>query len=169
MRHPLMALILVSFTLSACATVRDSRFNPFNWFGQSREEAVAAAEDGEVNTLIPRRASIFRDNDMGEYVGVPMEEVRALSVERVPGGALIRATALAAKQGAYDLRLVPDEDAEPDMLSYQLLGIYNPDVRRVGTEASREFTVATRVTDQDLEGIRTIWVSARTNARSVRR
>ncbi len=169
MRHSLMVLTLAAVTLSACATVRDSRLNPFNWFGQSREEAVATAEDGEVNTLIPRRSSVFRNNDMGEYVGVPMEEIRALSVERVPGGALIRATALAGRQGVYDLRLVPDEDADPDMLSYQVLGIYNPDVRRVGTEASREVTVATRVTDQDLEGIRTIWVSARNNARSVRR
>ncbi len=169
MRHPLMALILVSVTLSGCSAVRESRFNPFNWFGQSREEAVATAESGEANTLIPRRSSIFRDNEIEEYAGVPLEEVRALTVERVPGGALIRVTGLAARQGAYDLRLDADEDADAGTLAYTLRGVYNPQIRNTGAEATREFTAATKVTDQDLQGIRTIRVSARTNARSVRR
>ena len=36
MFKPFTALLLASFVLSSCGTVRDSRVNPFNWFGRSQ-------------------------------------------------------------------------------------------------------------------------------------
>ena len=43
MRLTLSALLISSMALGGCAAVRDSRVNPFNWFGGSRSEAVATA------------------------------------------------------------------------------------------------------------------------------
>lgn len=145
-------LLISTLVLSACA----SRFNPVNWFGSS-EEVETSAE--EVNPLIPRdRESILRRPDEPEYQGTIVADLSTLKIERVSGGAIIRVTGIAATQGAYDVRLEPEnEDHIPvkGVLTYQLLALQPPGHRQ-GNTRSRELSAAVFRTDQELAGVRTI-------------
>jgi len=38
MRKTFSAILVSTLVLTGCATVRDSRVNPFNWFGTARSE-----------------------------------------------------------------------------------------------------------------------------------
>lgn len=144
----------------------ESRLNPVNWFGNSREEPVQA-----------------RTSAQGEGGYVPPSDGRRriatvtdLDVERVPGGALITATGLPLTQGFWDPALLPmdyDEVGEPIGVNgtfrlefrHKLPPVRNPQ----GTQDSREMTAAIFVTDQNLEGVRTITVIGTENQRSSRR
>ena len=165
-------LLAATLSLSACGAIRDSRVNPFNWFGQSQPASVAPKE--QTNPLIPTRAGLFGNARAEEqiYSGTPFDQVSNLTVERIPGGAIIRATGLAARQGSYDVRLTPvneDEEAVEGVLAYRLERIL-PDRRtNVGTQPTREVVAARRVTDQTLRGVRVIRVEAARNAVESRR
>jgi hypothetical protein len=160
-----LALILSALVLSGCAAARESRLNPFNWFGGDRAAAPVASE--AVNPLIPvRRASLLRDDDREPvYAGTPVAEVAAIAVDRRPGGAILRATGVAAASGAYDVRLVPDADGAQDGTLDFALSAVQPGL--VGGPQTVE--VAVFLSDQDLAGIRQIRVSGTQSARVVRR
>ncbi len=171
----LTILVLVGvLTTGACST----RLNPFNWFDGGRSEPVQAPREvEETNPLIPERERVrlnlfgFRDKDE-EYPGGPVDQVSGLVIERVPGGAVIRATGLPDYQGAYGVRLEPaNEDEVPvdGVLTYRL-EVIRPDRARVGgSEPLRRVTVARRVTDNQLAGVRTIRVEGLRNAQTSRR
>jgi hypothetical protein len=167
MFKPISALVLSALVLTSCGTVRDSRFNPVNWFGRS--ESTPVAVDPNTNPLIPaRRASIFRQDRDESYQGRDIAEVTDLVIERRPGGAIIRAIGVATYQGAYDLRLVKVEEESGDgTLTYALRGLQpiNPQ----GSVASRTHSVAVWVTDNDLLGINVIQVKGAGNIRTARR
>ncbi|MEW9918782.1 hypothetical protein AB2B41_04165 [Marimonas sp. MJW-29] len=172
MRKTLPLLLAATLVLSACATVRESRINPFNWFGQSRSERIEQAEN--TNPLIPKGGGLFSFNrpETQVYLGQPFEEVTDLTVERVPGGAIIRATGLAARQGIYAVQLTPvneEEEAVDGVLTYRLEGIRPNRPTPVGTKPTREVIAARKVTDQQLRGVRQIRVEGQQNARVVRR
>lgn len=98
MRTPLLAVLALTLTLSACAAVRESRFNPLNWFGQSEARAARS---------VPADA----------YAPVPdprplVDQVIAMAVEPIPGGAILRATGLPPTQGFWDAELVQVEGTE---------------------------------------------------------
>ena len=57
MRKTLPLLLAATLVLTACAGIRDSRVNPFNWFGQSRSERIEPAAN--TNPLIPRGGGLF--------------------------------------------------------------------------------------------------------------
>ncbi|WP_432816922.1 hypothetical protein [Sulfitobacter sp. JB4-11] len=172
MSKTLSLLLAATLTLSACGAIRDSRVNPFNWFGQSRAVAVEPRE--QTNPLIPTRSGLFASSRAEEevYAGRPFDQVTDLTIERIPGGAIIRATGLAARQGIYEVQLTPaneDEEAVEGVLIYRLEGVL-PDRRtNVGTTPTREVIAARRVTDQTLRGVRVIRVEGRRNARESRR
>ncbi|MFK7876655.1 MAG: hypothetical protein AB8B71_12890 [Paracoccaceae bacterium] len=153
---------------SGCA----SRFNPLNWFGRS--EAVAPADPvAEVNPLIPTGGGLLsRNRGPAPDLTTPIDTVSDIKVERVPGGAIIRAVGVDATQGAFNVELVPmTEDEQPvdGVLSYTLER-QKPDFRtRQGPVVTREVAVARHVTDQTLSGVRTIRIVADQNARQVRR
>jgi hypothetical protein len=150
----LIAALAVASILGACASVRDSRINPLNWFGRSTEaQAVAAAA--------PQEAADPR---------LPLGQVTALAVEPVPGGAIIRATGLPTTQGHWDVSLVADPREEGSReLVYRFL-VQPPLVPRpAGTPISREVTAAVFASDFRLEGVSRITVTAAGNARSVNR
>ena len=172
MRKTIILLLVSSLTLTACGTIRDSRVNPFNWFGQARSEPVEREEN--TNPLIPKGNSLFSRPGREEvvYVGRPFDQVTDLRVERVPGGAIIRATGLAARQGIYDVQLTPENEEEvpvEGVLTYRLEGIPPRRATPVGTPPTREVTAARRLTNQDLSGVRTIRVEGQRNALVVRR
>lgn len=171
-RVTLAVLLAGTMTLAGCAAVRESRVNPFNWFGAARSEPVAPVENS--NPLIPQRSGLFQRARAQEdvYLGRPFEQVTALTVEQVPGGAIIRATGLAARQGIYAVQLTPENDDEAavdGVLTYRLEGIRPTRATPVGTVPTREVVAARRVSDQQLVGVRQIRVEGALNAQVTRR
>lgn len=153
MRAGVLAAMTAVMVVSACATVRDSRLNPFNWFGRSQVTRVATPATPAVN-----------------YGGrVPVTEVTEMHIEPATGGAIIRAKGVPPTQGWYQADLVLEPGEREDELSYRFV-LRQPDAgQRVGTPVSREVTVATFVSDFRLEGIRQITVAGAQNARTTRR
>tara|TARA_R110002049_G_scaffold23545_6_gene83484 strand:- start:9746 stop:10264 length:519 start_codon:yes stop_codon:yes gene_type:complete len=172
MRKTILALTASTLLLTACGAVRDSRVNPFNWFGNSR--SVAVEQTASTNPLIPKKGGLFANRRAAEetYEGRPFEQVTELTIERVPGGALIRATGLAARQGIYSVRLTPQNDDElpvDGVLTYRIEGIRPETQTPQGAKPTREVIAARRVTDQTLRGVRTIRVEGALNALVARR
>ena len=172
MRRVTILLLAAVVGLTACGTVRDSRINPFNWFGGSREEPVQEQQEAkEVNPLIPEQSGgLFnRKRDLGDtYTGVPVSVVRDLVIERVPGGAIIRVTGVSQFQNVYDVRLTPvDEDEEPvdGVLEYRLEARIPEKPISGGDERLRTIIVARTLTENELEAVRQIRVIGEENAR----
>ena len=123
---------------------------------------------------MPKRRGIFaslRERD-AEYKGTPFDQVTDLRIERIPGGAIIRATGLAARQGIYEVRLTPateDETPVDGVLTYRLEGMRPGYATPVGTKPTREVVAARKVTDQTLQGVRSIRVEGVSNAQVSRR
>lgn len=156
MSRPLMAGVALLLALGGCAAVRDSRANPFNWFGQSREVATLEPAGGWPG---------MRDNR------ALAADVTELAVERMPGGAIVRASALMPSQGWWDAELVAQGDGRPmdGVLTYEFRVAPPRTETRVSTPQSRTLSAGVRVSDQRLEGVHTIVVRGAQNARSVRR
>lgn len=171
MRISLSVLLVASMGLGACGVVRDSALNPTNWFGRS---ASVPVEEASTNPLIPAgQGGLFAGrrapNEL--YIGTPFDEIVDLTVERIPGGAIVRATGLAARQGTYSVQLTPEnEDELPvnGVLTYRLEGVA-PTNTAVGTPPTREVTAARKLTSQELRGVRSIRVEGLRNARVARR
>lgn len=173
MRISLTALLVATVTLGACGFVRDSALNPTNWFGRSTSVPVSASDTTPVNPLIPTQTGVFaRSREEAEYAGIPFDEIIDLQVERIPGGAIIRATGRAARQGIYAVQLTPvNEDELPvdGVLAYRLEGITPPRNTPTGTAPTREVTAARQLTQQELRGVTSIRVEGQRNARVARR
>lgn len=174
MRISLSALLVASLSLGACGLVRDTAINPANWFGRSTSEPVQAADAKPVNPLIPQTTGLFakRAAEEAVYDGAPFDEITDLTVERVQGGAIIRATGLAARQGVYSVRLTPTTDDETPVdgvLTYRLEGVAPDRATAIGAPATREVTAARQITNQNLAGVRSIRVEGLRNARVARR
>lgn len=177
MRKVLTAALIATLLVSGCATIRDSRANPFNWFGRSQSEPVEqTADPAAANPLIPaRRGGLFRNRRerLAEVdLTTPIATVTALRIERVPGGAIIRATGEDRTQFPFSIELVPEiEDELPvDSVLTYTLERQQPRAPVVGGPVqTREVVVARRLTDQQLEGVRTIRVVAAENTRTARR
>lgn len=152
MNKTLMAALCATLALGACGSVRDSRLNPFNWFGGSTEETTMIAAPGAA----PDDARLL------------VQQVTELAVERMQGGVIVRATGLPPTQGYWEAELVarPLDDGK---LVYDFRVF--PPLRRadVSTQQSREVTVAAYLSDIKLQGISQITVQGETNARTSRR
>ena len=169
MRKPLMLLLTASLFLSACGW-RDARINPRNWFGKGR--AVAVETDGKaVNPLIPKRSALRRRREPKD-TSVAIAALTELRINPTPTGAIILATGIAERQGAFNAELRPDEsnkDAGTDTLSYTFRVTY-PRVRTpLGSEHTRTISVAQSLSNQDLRNIRLIRVNGATGAIESRR
>ncbi|APX13737.1 hypothetical protein [Tateyamaria omphalii] len=172
----LPALLVATLTLSACATVRDSRVNPFNWFGGSRSEPVQPDPRAATNPLIPEQTRVGLFSNLREqadiYVGTPIDQVTDLVIERVPGGAIVRATGIVDEDRAYDVRLTTESDENvpvDGVLTYQMRAIHTDRPTRTLSQRVRTVTAARRLTDQELAEIRVIRVEGRRNAQSTTR
>ncbi len=133
-----------------------SRLNPFTWFGPSEERVVLVPAGGFARS-VDRRPLV--------------DQVTALAVEPVVGGAVVRATGLPLVQGYWDGDLVSLNDftAEAGVLTLEFR-IRPPSApTAVSTEASREVVTGLYISRQKLEGVREIRVVGARNLRSVRR
>ncbi len=144
-------LILVLATAAGCGRIAESRFNPFNWFGRDRA----------VDQLVPA-AQI--DIDPRPLVS----QVQSVSIERAPGGAVLRAVGLPPTQGYWAAALLPD-NSQPGVLIFQFRLQPPREPTRVSTPRSREVVVAEFLTDQELQGVREIRVLGAQSSRAVRR
>ncbi len=152
MSRGVILVLVASIGLTACGRVAESRYNPFNWFGNSEAEETTTAI---VNDSDPRR---------------PVPRVTSLRIEPTPTGAIVFATGLPPTQGWYDAALVPQSD-EP--INGEMVFVFRampPDgTRRVSTVQSRELTVGRALSAQDLAATRVVRVIGATNALTARR
>jgi hypothetical protein len=141
-------LILCLFTLTACATVSQSRINPFNWFKPSQEEkgALVVAKVTDPRPLV--------------------QAIVGLTVEPYPGGALVRATGLPPNQGRWNAELLALPIDEAGVLVLEFRVAPPPEPADVGSQQSREIVVAYPLPDIRLEKITKIVVQGETNALS---
>lgn len=178
MRTSLMTTVLLvsSLSLAACGGWRDSNLNPGNWFGNSRSLPVddgAPTEPTEaINPLIPsERVGVFKRPE-AEDPSVLIANVTELQIDPTPSGAIVRATGIATRQGAYsaELRLTStEEDAKAGTLSLAFRVIYPEDATPTGTEFSRTVHAAYSLTMDELRSVRTVRVTGRENVRESRR
>lgn len=163
MHKSISMLLISSVLLAGCG---QSRLNPLNWFGRA-ERIEAPDATAEINPLIPKQSLFSSKTDVYEGQLVPV--VREMKLERLPGGAILRVTGLAATQGSWDVRLEETNNGEPleGVLTYELRAL--PSSTAVGTERSRLMTVAVFVSDQQLERSRSVQVVGAENSLISRR
>lgn len=171
MRNLTSALMVSALVLGGCGAVSESRFNPFNWFGRAQVDPVQTAA---VNPLIPSGGggiSLLGGPDIEIPPGPLVDQVTDLSVERIAGGALLRATALSDRVGAFNITLEPLDDGLPvdGVLSFEMRAYTAPAGNVPTTERARSHIAALRLRDRDLEAVRSIRVVAARNAATVAR
>lgn len=153
MKRPVAALCLVLTTmaLADCGRLRDSRINPFNWFGHSRATAATAA-------LAPGEAADGRQL---------ISQVTALEVTHMPTGAIVRATGLPPTQGWWKAELVADNHAIPvdGVMTYRFLVFQPEDITDTSTPQSREISAAAYISTVKLAEVTRIVVQGETNSR----
>ncbi|ANP38763.1 MULTISPECIES: hypothetical protein [Rhodobacterales] len=168
MRKPLSLLLASAIVLAGCGGWRDSRINPSNWFGSSR--VAEAPVDGDVNPLIPEKVGNgLLDKPEAEDRSVLIAEVSELRIEKTPTGAIVYATGVASRLGAFDVEMRPVPNDDPAVLEYDFRVVYPEDATAVGSAFSRTLRAAVSLGRQDLAGIRTIRVNGSGNARESRR
>ena len=173
MRSLVTVLMISSLTLAGCSGFRDSRVNPANWFGKSQTVQRAAPVPGETtNPLIPeKRSSIFqRKSDAESYAGTPIYAVEGVVIEQSAGGAIIKATGLSLRQGAFDVRLWPENGGKPanGALTYTMRAIQRADTPQ-GPVQTRRVEAGQFISTQTLEQVSEIRILGLTNSATSRR
>jgi hypothetical protein len=151
--RPILTLTLCA-GLAGCGDSSVNSLNPFNWWG-GEDVTVAVTPEGEI--IDPR-----------PLIG----EVTGLVAEPSPGGVIIRATGVPPTQGYWDAALLPDNpELTPDedgVLGFDFRAAMPLVPQGVGSPRAREIVTGYFLSNQDLEGIRTVTVRGERNARSIR-
>ena len=148
MKKPLLAALSLMMLVSACGT----QLNPFNWF---RASEPAAAAPVVLKVEDPRLLA---------------EQITTLKVEPMPGGAIVRATALPPTQGWWSADLVAVEDASADGQLVYDFRLFPPlEQMAASTPRSRQITAAVFLSDIQLSTVRSITVRGSSNGLSSRR
>lgn len=166
MRTLVTMMVISTLLLTACG--RDSRANPRNWFGSSKVERPArTTADTTTNPLIPEKSnSIFRRRADGEiYKGTPIHAVSDVTIEPSAGGAIVKATGIALRQGVFDVRLRPVNKGEPvdGVLTYTLEAV-QPVNTPQGPVQTRTVNAGQFVSTQTLDEVSAIRVIAASNS-----
>ncbi|UWQ76380.1 hypothetical protein [Leisingera sp. M658] len=169
MHKPLALTLACALMLAGCGGWKQSRINPSNWFGSSAPAEAPVAEN--TNPLLPQDSNargIFARPEPKDTT-VLAGQITEMRIERTASGAIIYATAIASRQGAYDVVLRPADSSEEGVLSLDFRVVYPETSTATGSEFSRTIHAARTVTNQDLAGIRTVRVNGAQNARESRR
>lgn len=170
MRSILILTVASTLIVSGCGGWRDARVNPSNWFGGSRPAPVEADASATANPLIPERRSILQRDRSERYDGTLVAEITALAVEPTSTGAIVSVTGLTDRQGAFDVRLVGDNDGEPvdGLLRFSLRAL-QPGDQGVGTGTARTVRAGAYVSQNVLERTTRIEVLGARNSLVTRR
>jgi hypothetical protein len=173
MRFAILFLMVSGLTLSGCGGFRDSRANPVNWFGGSNvEKRSAPVENETVNPLIPEQStSIFRRKSKeAPYEGTLLYAIEDVAVERTVGGAIIQATGFSLRQGAYDVRLIPENGGAPvdGVLTYAMRAVQFANTPQ-GPQRTRLVRAGVFLTDKTLSSVRSVRILGQTNVATTRR
>ncbi|SHE69208.1 hypothetical protein SAMN05444273_102283 [Litoreibacter ascidiaceicola] len=152
MTRTILAILAISLTVSACGRIRDSRVNPFNWFGRDRAETVAVTDEALLRDPRPFVAQVV-----------------SLKVEPTPEGAIIRAVGLPSLQGYWNAELLEVDRDDLSTLTYEFRVSPPVTQTRQSTQRSREIFVARAVSTNRLNKVRTITVIGQSNRRAVQR
>jgi hypothetical protein len=147
-RHVVLGLAVA---LAGCGGLRESRLNPFNWFRKSEPRETIVLPDA-------------REDGRGLA-----EAVLSMSVEPIPGGAIVRARGQMPAQGYWQAELVPLPLTEGGTLVYEFRVLPPAKKTDVNTPQSRQVDVAIYISDVKLQNVGEIVVQGATNARSSRR
>jgi hypothetical protein len=150
MTRPLLAALAMTLILSGCATI--SRFNPFGWFGSARSGPAMALPE-----VVDNRPLVA--------------QVTRLMIERTSTGAIVRAEGLTPTQGWWAGELVPQTSLRPldGVIVYQFRIAPPPAETRISTPQSRSVTVASTLTQDQLDAIRQVVVVGAGNQLTVSR
>jgi hypothetical protein len=147
--------VTICAALAGCGDASSSNLNPFNWFGGGSETVAAVAPDGA--PVDPRPL---------------IAQVTAAVAERVPGGVIVRATGVPPTMGYWSADLVPvDRDLRPDengVLTLEFRAFPPVTAQPAGSPAARQIVAGFFLSDQTLEGVRSVAVRGETNTRSLR-
>lgn len=170
MHKPIALLLTGTLILSSCGTLRDSRINPRNWFGNSRSVPVSAPQE-DVNPLIPEPEDKvqFNKKESKEDTTILLRDVTDLRVEQTSTGAIIYAAGLPTRLGVYDVHLLPRETDDDSVLELEFRVAYPEEATQRGTEFSRTVRAAYSLSNHDLNGISLIRVIGADTARETRR
>lgn len=144
-RHVVLGLAI------AVAGCGQSRLNPFNWFRKSEPRETIVLPEAK--------------ND-GRMLA---EVVMSMSVEPIPGGAIVRARGQMPVQGYWSAELVPLPVTEGGTQVYEFRVFPPTDRTDVNSPQSRQIDVAIYISNVKLENVREIVVQGATNARASRR
>jgi hypothetical protein len=148
----------VLLTLTGCARIADSRFNPVNWFGSSTEAPVDA--NGQTRPLIPENSrTVAIDNR------TMVQSITSLNIDSTPSGAIVRAVGVAQTQGYFNAELVSRGVAN-GVLDLEFRAQAPTALEVPGTTQSRQISAAYVIERGDLAAIRSVRVTAATNART---
>ncbi len=149
----------VLLSLSGCARVADSRFNPLNWFGQSTSQVPVDA-NGQIRPLVPQgRGNVTVDGR------VLVQSISSLRVDRSPTGAIVTATGLAPTQGYFNAELV-SRGVDNGVLLLEFRAQAPTAFNVPGSDRSRQITVAYDIESNELAGIRSVQVQSASNTRT---
>lgn len=152
MKRRVVLALGAAFVVTGCGAVRDSRLNPFNWFGGARRRE-----------RVQQTAEVARDQRL------LVADVTSLSVDAYSSGAIVRATGIPPSQGWWDAELVARPIDENGVLVYDFR-VFPPIIDTpTGTPRSREITVGVSISAVRLDQVREIVVQGANNALSSRR
>jgi len=143
--------VCLLLTLAACGGIRDSRLNPFNWFGSSEPAEKVVIEE--------------TPQDHRERVATVLD----MKVEQVSSGAIVRARGLTPTQGWWEASLVPQPVTADGVLVLDFRISPPFETKPVSTPRSREVTVALHLSNIKLANVRQIVVQGANDARSAGR
>ena len=157
MLRPVPLLLCLTFMLSGCATLSQSRFNPLNWI----ERPARIIEPGSATQqLVPADRQISRVD-----FRAPVTQITSLRVDSFPAGIIVTARGVAAGTGYFNAALVP-VGAENGVLSLEMRAEAPVSPAPGGTPA---ISAAAQIDTADLAGIRRTEVRSASNALSATR
>ncbi len=160
MRNGVIVVCAAGLALSGCSRISESRFNPLNWFGAARSEAVVTAPA----SLIPERGGRVTVDQRGA-----IDQIVGVELSRTISGGLLTATGVDQSVGGFNAELVLIS-REAGTLTYEMrIERSGQDAGTTGSPAARTTTAAVVLSAQDLAGVRRITVQGASSAMSVTR
>lgn len=155
MKTPVMALVCAALVLAGCGGLRDSRMNPRNWFGESRQAERPSL--GATSDVIDNRPLV--------------PELSALTVERTSSGAIIRAEAVMPTAGWWDAELLTENFGRPvdGVLTLRFVAAAPREPVAASSAAARSITAVYALNQAELDIIAEIVVVGQASARRIRR